>query len=68
MIIEYEIRQTRDGRIFGIKNIRQKVKRVRNKDIVTFIADIAGDIEAGKQYLKDLTKAITNPFREKEKK
>jgi len=66
--MRYEIRQTKDGRIFGIKNIRQEVKRIRDEDIVTFIADIAGDMKAGKQYLKDLAKAITKPFREEVEK
>ena len=58
----FEIRYTRNGRIFGIKNLRQEVKRVRDKDIVTFIADIAGDIDAGKQYFEALCNIITNHF------
>ncbi len=47
---DIEIRKTKDGRIFAIKNIRQEFK----DNIMIIIADISGDEEAAKEYLKQL--------------
>ena len=55
---DIEIHETKDGRIFGIKNIRQEIKRVGDNDVVTFIADMAGDMKAGQEYLKDYAEMI----------
>jgi len=51
---DIEIRTTKDGRIFGIKNIRQEFDG--NKMIMK--ADVAGDIKAGQEYLEYLTKRL----------
>ena len=50
MTEDFEIRTTKDGRIFGIKNLRQEFE----DNQMIFKADISGDIEAGKQYLEYL--------------
>ncbi len=58
---DIEIHETKNGRIFGIKNLRQKsTKSTKDVDnyVVTFIADIAGDMEAGQEYLKDYAEMI----------
>ena len=51
-----EIRTTRDGRMFGIRNLRQEFEG--NKMILK--AEITGDIKAGKEYLKFMGKSIIN--------
>lgn len=53
-----EIRKTRDGRIFGIKNIRQQ----SDGKTITYTAEVCGDLEAGNEYLKDFVKGLTSQF------
>ncbi len=60
---DFEIRKTKDGRIFGIKNIRQEFEG----NTVTYKADIAGDLEAGNEYLKSLAERISKQFTEQQK-
>jgi len=57
-----EIHETKNGTIFAIRNIRQSVKRKGKEDIITFKADIAGDLEAGKKYLETLTFSLLKGF------
>ncbi len=45
-----EIHKTKDGKIFGIKNIRQEFEG----NVVVYKADISGDLKTGEQYLKSL--------------
>ncbi len=47
---DFEIRTTKDGRVFGMKNLRQEFE----DNVMIFKADISGDIEAGKEYLEYL--------------
>jgi hypothetical protein len=51
---DIEIRKTKDGRMFAIKNIRQEFE----DDTMILKADIAGDLQAGNEYLEDLGKCI----------
>ena len=51
---DIEIHETKDGRIFGIKNLRQEFEGNQ----MIFIADLAGDIEAGKEYLEYLGNSL----------
>ena len=48
------IRTTKDGRIFGIKNIRQEFAGLK----MTLKAGIAGDVKAGEEYLDTLAKGL----------
>ena len=57
---DIEIHKTLDGRIFGIKNIRQKIEGTT----VTFIADICGDGEAAKEYLRMYGGLVLDNFRQ----
>ena len=54
----FEIRKTQDGRIFGIKNIRQQ----SDGKTITYSAEVCGDLEAGNEYLRDFVKGITSQF------
>ncbi len=54
----FEIITNKEGKVFGITNIKQEIKRIGDEDIITFIANIAGDMKAGKQYLKDMADGI----------
>jgi len=47
---DFEIRTTKDGRMFGIKNLRQEFE----ENVMIFKADISGDEEAAKEYLTAL--------------
>lgn len=53
-----EIRRTKDGRMFAIKNIRQEFEG----NTITFKADIGGDLEAGNEYLKAMAEGISKQF------
>lgn len=55
-----EIRTTKDGKIFGIRKLTSDVK----DNTVTFKAEVAGDIEAGKQYLSVYAKMIMDLLKE----
>lgn len=55
MIEDFEIRKTKDGRTFAIKNIRQEFEG----KTVTYKADISGDLEAGNEYLKSMAEGIS---------
>jgi len=63
----FEIITNKEGKVFGIKNIRQEIKRVGDKDVVTFIADVAGDTKAGKQYLKDMANGLVKLVTKRER-
>ena len=54
----FEIRETKDGRLFAIRNIREEVKEAGDKIEITFIADVAGDKEAGQEYLRTMANFI----------
>jgi len=51
---DIEIHETPNGTIFAIRNIRQEIEG----DIVTFKADIAGDIYHGQIYLNEYVERI----------
>lgn len=51
---EVEIRQTKDGRVFGIKNRRLDVQNQK------IIADTTGDEDAAKEYLQHLSESLSN--------
>ena len=63
MTEDFEIHKTLDGKIFGIKNITHIVRREGDNDVVTFKADISGDIDAGKYYLKVLSNIIISNYK-----
>jgi hypothetical protein len=52
------IHKTKDGKIFGIKNIRQEF----DSGTVTFIADITGDEESAKEYLSYLASGLVRNY------
>ena len=51
---DIEIRKTKEGKIFAIKNIRQEFEG--NQMILK--ADISGDEEAANQYLKAMSEGM----------
>ncbi len=59
---DMEIHETKKGTIFAIRNLNQFVEKKDGEDIITFKADIAGDIEAGKKYLEQLTFSLLKGF------
>ena len=54
-----EIRKTKNGKIFVIKNIRQEFKD--NQMILK--ADISGDKDGANQYLKAMSEGIVNSLK-----
>ena len=56
---DMEIHETKNGKVFAIKNIRQEFKD--NQMILK--ADISGDKEAANQYLKAMSEGIINSLK-----
>ena len=56
---DIEIRKTKNGKVFAIKNIRQEFKD--NQMILK--ADISGDEDGAKQYLKAMSERIVNSLK-----
>lgn len=55
----FEVRETKDGKVFGIKNIRQK----SDGTTITYTAEICGDEEAAQKYLETFVKSFTSSFK-----
>jgi len=53
---DVEIRSSKDGRIFAIKNIRQEFTGYT----MALKADISGDKQAAKEYLKAYAQGVTS--------
>ena len=56
---DIEIRKTKNGKVFAIKNIRQEFKD--NQMILK--ADISGDKDGANQYLKAMSERIVNSLK-----